>query len=86
MGIFLVFFPIRQVEGDPLHGDAAHVALWQSACSWSLLQSYSLADYLPGACFCFVVGSIVKSYSLAETISQALVNVCSLPFNNNYMT
>ena len=62
MGIFLVFFPIRQVEGDPLHGDAAHMALWQSACSWSLLQSYSLADYLPGV----VVGRIVQPYILAD--------------------
>ena len=61
-GLFLVFFfPIRQVEGDPLHGDAADVALWPSACSWSLLQSYSLADYLPGVCFSFVVRRIIHT-------------------------
>ena len=62
LGIFLVFFfSIRQVEGDPLHGDAADVALWPSARSWSLLQSYSLADYLPGSCFCFVVRRIIHT-------------------------
>ena len=66
MGIFLVFFPIRQVEGDPLHGDAADMALWPRACCWSLLQSYSLADYLPGVCFSFVVRRIIQPYLLAD--------------------